>query len=73
MRALAPLLASFHSPDLTLLWPETLHLVAARTRPELLGDLASLGPWLACLAGSQPATEIREIARDIADVGRWWS
>jgi hypothetical protein len=51
---------------------ETLPALAARTRRDLLADLRSLAPVLAALAGPNASTELREIARAISDVARWW-
>jgi hypothetical protein len=45
---------------------------AVRTRPNLLADFHSLVPVLAALAGNDAATELREVARAITDVARWW-
>jgi hypothetical protein len=53
-------------------WTETLVVLAARTRPDLISDIHSLVPVLAALAGKDSATELREIAQAITDVARWW-
>jgi hypothetical protein len=72
LAALAPHLARLPRKDLAALWTETLHLLAARTRADLLGDLHDLAPLLVVLAPPDVGPELPEIARAVADVGRWW-
>jgi hypothetical protein len=66
---LAPGLAKL-APD--LLWPhwqETLHLLAARTRRDLLADLRALQPVIVALGEAGGAADL---VRAVEDVGRWW-
>jgi hypothetical protein len=72
LAALAPHLAALPFGDLSTMWAQTLHVLAARTRPNLLADLHSLAPVLVALAGQNAPTELREVARAIEDVARWW-
>ena len=72
LEALAPHLANLPLEDLSAMWTRTVHVLAERTRPDLLGDLPSLAPILAALAQSDAADEFREVARAISDVARWW-
>jgi hypothetical protein len=72
LAALAAPLAHLSSADLCAVWTTTLPLLATRTRRDLLADLRNLVPVLAALAGSNAPTELREIARAITDVARWW-
>lgn len=66
---LAPCLAKLSRQHLYPLWQETLHLLAARTRSNLLLDLGALSPVIAALGGAQA---MAETFRAIQDVGRWW-
>jgi hypothetical protein len=50
-------------------WYETLQILAARTRQDLLIDIQALGPVIAKLGGEEA---IAETFRAIQDVGRWW-
>jgi len=50
-------------------WQETLHLLARRTRPDLLSDLRALSPLLAALGGAEA---VAATFRAIQSVGRWW-
>jgi hypothetical protein len=36
------------------------------------GRLTALTPFLSSLAGPNAATELREVAQAVIDVGRWW-
>jgi hypothetical protein len=72
LAALAPRLAGLSTPVLASLWLETLPSLAARSRQNLLADLRNLAPVLTALAGPNAATELREVARAISDVARWW-
>jgi hypothetical protein len=69
---LAPRLATLPLPDLSILWTQTLPVLAARTRPHLLADFRSLVPVLLALAGANAPTQLGDIARAITDVARWW-
>jgi hypothetical protein len=69
---LAPHLAAMPREHLASLWTETLHLLANRTRENLLADLTALTPFLTALAGPNAAAELREVAQAVIDVGRWW-
>jgi hypothetical protein len=55
--------------DLYPLWQETLPILAARTRKDLLADLCALEPVIATLGGVEA---VAETFRAIRDVGRWW-
>jgi hypothetical protein len=72
LAALAPRLACLAGPTRSSLWMQSLPLLAARTRQDLVADLRSLAPVLTALAGPNGPTELREVARAIADVTRWW-
>jgi len=50
-------------------WQETLHLLARRTRRDLLSDLRALSPLLAVLGGAEA---VAATFRAIQSVGRWW-
>ena len=69
LRRLAPRLSALPVPTLDRLWRETLHVLASRTRPDLLADLRTLELVIAALGGSEAAAET---FRAIQDVGRWW-
>jgi hypothetical protein len=69
MDGLAPRLAQLPCQYLYPLWQETLHLLAARTRKNLLLDLGALSPAIAALGGAEA---VAETFRAIQDVGRWW-
>jgi hypothetical protein len=66
---LAPHLATLSPESLHTAWQETLPLLAARTRQDLLSDLQALTPVLATLGGEATAVEAFHAIRD---VGRWW-
>ena len=66
---LAFLLENLSPVTLHLLWCETLHLSALRTRQELLADTAALARVITTLGGVEA---LAEIAYAIQDVGRWW-
>jgi len=73
LEALAPHLANMPLEDLSVTCTRTLHVLADRTRPDLLGDLPSLAPILGVLAQPDAAAELfSEVARAISDVARWW-
>ena len=67
--ALAPALAQLPAEALTPLWHITLPVLAARSRQELLSDLAALEPVFYALGGEEAASET---LRAVQDVGRWW-
>lgn len=56
-------------PELYPLWEETVHVLAARTRQNLLTDLRVLIPVIHCLGGTEA---LEEMADAILDVRRWW-
>jgi hypothetical protein len=62
-------LAEYSPPVLYPVWSETLHVLATRTRRDLLSDLHTLEPVLSALGGTEAVTET---FRAIQDVGRWW-
>jgi hypothetical protein len=72
LAALAPRLATLPLRDLSTIWVQTLPVLAARTRPDVLADLHSLLPVLAVLAGHNAPAQLREVARAITDIARWW-
>ena len=48
--------------------------LARNGRPDLLGDLAALMPWIAAIVERQGQPEaLAEIAQAVIDVGRCWS
>jgi hypothetical protein len=51
------------------LFYETLPILAAHGRPDLLFDLAALTPWIEALATPD---ELVDIAQSIVDVSRCW-
>ncbi len=69
LTAVAPRLAALPHTRLSLLWSETLRLLATRSRSDLLSDLASLAPLIPRLGGSEA---IAETCTAIEEVGRWW-
>ncbi len=69
LAGLAPHLARLPREQLSPLWRETLHILAARTRQDLLADLRALGPVVAALGGAEA---VAGTFRAIQDVGRWW-
>jgi hypothetical protein len=72
LAALAPQLVQLSRPPLFHLWTGALPLLAARIRPHLLADLRAMIPLLVALAEPNAPTELREVARAITDVARWW-
>ena len=66
---LAHFLLELPTATLYLLWPETVHRAADRTREDLLSDISALGPAIARLGGVEA---VAETFRAIQDVGRWW-
>ncbi|HEY77350.1 MAG TPA: hypothetical protein G4O00_14430, partial [Thermoflexia bacterium] len=64
-----PHLARLPRERLYPLWCETLHVLAARTRRDLLADLRALSPLIAALGGKEA---IEETFHAIRDVGHWW-
>ena len=66
---LAPHLAQLPCQRLYPLWQETLPILAARTREDLLADLCALAPVIAALGGEEA---VAETSRAIQDVGLWW-
>lgn len=64
-----PDLTQLPSPILRSLWSETLHVLAVRTRADLLADLEMLTPVIITLGGAEA---VAETTRAIQDVGRWW-
>ena len=69
LAALAPHLIKLPQNTLYLAWCDTIHVLAARTRRDLLADWGALKPVLVALGG--PAA-IAGISCAIQDVGRWW-
>ena len=69
LAGLASHLAQLPCQHLYPLWQETLPVLAARTRKDLLADLCALEPVIAALGGAQA---VAETFRAIQDVGRWW-
>jgi hypothetical protein len=53
------------------LWPQTLRILAARTRTDFLTDLQALAPVLFILA-DQGGPTLVAVAQAVSDVGRWW-
>jgi len=66
---LARHLAQLPMAILYLLWRETSHILAARTRRQLLADIRALEPVIAALGGSEA---VAESAQAMLDVRRWW-
>ncbi len=69
LAALAPRLAEMPRERLYPLWRETLPLLAARTRKDLLADLRALAPVVQALGGAEA---VAETFRATQDVGQWW-
>ncbi|GAB4560602.1 MAG: hypothetical protein Kow0047_07340 [Anaerolineae bacterium] len=69
LTSLAPRLAEEDRGWLYPLWQETLHVLASRTRKDLLADLRALEPVIHRLGGPEA---VAETFRAIQDVGRWW-
>ncbi|MDQ7028703.1 MAG: hypothetical protein Q9O62_02445 [Ardenticatenia bacterium] len=57
LAGLAPRLAQRPREQLYPLWQETLHMLAARTRRDLLADLGALEPVIAALGGAEAVEE----------------
>jgi len=66
---LAPHLAKLSPSALYPLWCEALHILANRSRQDLLANLQSLAPIISVLGGSEA---IVETSRAILEVGHWW-
>jgi hypothetical protein len=66
---LVPYLVTLSPEGLLLVWRETLHTLATRTRQDLLEGLGAMAPVIFALGG---ADAVDETFRAIADVGRWW-
>jgi hypothetical protein len=69
LKALAPRLATVHLRALYDLWEQTLPVLAARTRRDLLMDLCALLPVLTRLGGPEG---VAATFRAIQQVGQWW-
>jgi len=69
LAGLAPRLAALPTVTLYSMWPDTLHVLATRTRQDLLADIHALSPVIARLGGQEA---VAETFRAIQDVGRWW-
>jgi hypothetical protein len=69
LAALACYLPQLPRATLLSLWQETLHVLAARTRPNLLADIRALIPVILALGGEEA---ISGVFCAIQDVGRWW-
>lgn len=69
LRELATQLAGLPLERLHSIWRENLHIMANRTRSELIEDLSALTPVILALGGEEA---LLETARAIQDVGRWW-
>lgn len=72
VKALAELTAHLTELPLTTvvpLWHGMLHLLAGRTRRNLLSDIRTVEPIIAALGGEEA---VAETFRAIQDVGRWW-
>jgi hypothetical protein len=72
LTALAPGLCGLSFAELSRLWLQTIPVLAARARRDLLADLKSLAPVLVALAGPDAPTELCEVACAVFDVARWW-
>jgi len=66
---LAPELAKLPRLQLFELWQETIPVMAANPRGELLKDLSALMPFITELGGPEGLAEIAHAAED---VGEWW-
>ena len=69
LAGLASHLARLPRQCLYPLWQETLPILTARTRKNLLADLRALSPVIAALGGAEA---VEETFHAIQDVGRWW-
>src|SRR5262245_57338710 len=69
LSALSPRLMTLSHSSLHVLWSETLHALALRSRRHLMADLQALAPVMLALGGTQV---LAEVAQAIHDVGRWW-
>lgn len=65
-----PALIALPPADLYPLWRETLHVLAQRTRGDILTDVYWLSSVITLLGGQEAAVETY---RAIQDVRRWWS
>ncbi len=66
---LAPHLARLPSSDLYDPWRKALHILADRTRQNLLSDLQALVPVIRALGGP---SALADVFHAIQEVGRWW-
>jgi len=66
---IAPLLAGISPTRLFSLWCKTLHILAQRTRNDLLSDIVALSPVIAALSAPE---SIEDTVQAILDVGQWW-
>jgi hypothetical protein len=70
LAALVQRMAGVPRSELSNLW--TIPVFAAGKRSTVLIELRRFTPILAALAGENAAAELREVARAITDVTRWW-
>ena len=66
---IAPRMSELSPSELYPLWQENLHVLAQRTRKDLLSDLGALAPVILALGGPEA---LEDTACAIQDVGRWW-
>lgn len=66
---LAPYLEHLPAATLYPLWCETLHILASRTRGNVLLDIQALAPVIAALGGKEA---LFATAQAIIEVGRWF-
>jgi hypothetical protein len=69
LAALAPRLKELPLRDMYEVWADTLHILAARTRQDLVQDLRALLPAIMNMGG---IAAIAATGRAIQDVARWW-
>jgi hypothetical protein len=69
LRRIAPALAELAPDAVDPLWREAIHVLATRTRQDLLSDLDAMRLVIRALGGADAEAETRQA---IADVGRWY-
>jgi hypothetical protein len=70
LSSLARYLARLDPELLATLWSDSLHLLATRTRHDVLADIHALLPVVQALTGK---TNLDEVAGAVLDVGRWFT
>jgi hypothetical protein len=69
LAGLAPQVKHLPVVELYSLWSQTLHVLASRTRSDLLGDIRALMPLIETLGGKEALVVVTQT---IIEVGKWF-